>query len=156
MADAQIKIRKDYFIIGLILILVILFASLYFFYYLPKQNYQNSLLEYKKGIYDSVLCQYSCPLIKQEFQKTNQSLPSPVCVQECTNTLKALNISGTQFSDAELLKDSLFADLDLAIRNCQENNKEIVENITIVNNSGFFECAKPEISSLKENYEYLK
>ena len=156
MSEVQIKIKKDYFIISLILILLIIFASVYFFYYKPKQEHEQSLVAYKKGIYDSVLCQYSCPLVEQEFQKTNQSLPSSECVQECTNTLKALNISGTQFSDAELLKDSLFADLDLAIRNCQENNKEIVENITIVNNSGFFECVKPEISSLKENYEYLK
>jgi len=151
----EIKIKRDHFIIGVVVILIIIFASVYYFYYMPKQNYQKSIITYKKAMYDSVICQYSCPLTEQKFQKTNQSLPDQQCIKTCTEAVKALNISGSQFSDSDLLKDNLFADLDLIIKNCQTSSTQTVDNVTIINSSSFFTCVKPEAVALKEKYSYL-
>ena len=91
-------------------------------------------------------------MIEVETAGQKSLLPDVSCVQDCVNELKAKNIIANEYSDEELLKDSLVGDIDLVIKNCKNENYLPDGNL---NNSLFFSCSSQGLENLKSRYEYL-
>src|SRR3989344_8252860 len=138
------------------IILVIALIVLSFLIY-NKSNGDNDsdLNNYKKALYESVLCQYSCPLIEQEFNNITQYLPLKPCVESCINQFRALGLNDTKFSDETLINDNLVKDIEITIRNCKLSSSEEINNSQRINNEIFFKCSVDGLNSIKSNYTYL-
>ena len=105
-------------------------------------------------MYNSVLCQYKCPLTEQTLNNKTQLLPEVSCVKTCTDDFRQKEISKKSFNDNDLINDNLVGDLGDAINRCKAislNN----ETLTI-NNTLFFSCSIESLEGLKANYTYLK
>jgi len=138
------------------IILVIALIVLSFLIY-NKSNGDNDsdLNNYKKALYESVLCQYSCPLIEQEFNNITQYLPLKPCVESCINQFRALGLNDTKFSDETLINDNLVKDIEITIRACKLSSSEEMNNTQRINNEIFFKCSVDGLNSIKSNYTYL-
>ena len=134
------------YLVAFILILALLISILTS----PKES---DILKYKKDIYKSILCQYSCPLIKQEFQNKSQFLPSKSCVENCTEIFRTEQQNPEKITAKDLSKDSLILDMDKAIRACTGS---ISQNSTSEEASfNFFLCSRKSLEDIKANYSYL-
>ncbi len=146
--------EKRYVItISLVIILGFLVSSFLLFY-----NPQNvsakeyTPQEYKKALYDSFSCQYSCPLAEQEYQGRVQLLPSRECTQNCIDNYNSLEIDSSKFTQQELLQDNLAGDVGAIVDNCRAISTSQDGEI---NNEDFFACTTDGLESLKEDYKYL-
>jgi len=150
MAELKVKRQTLYIIIAVIITAVVTSA---FFIYYPKYQGNNEINQYKKALYDSVLCQYSCPLVDQVVQNTTQKLPEQACVQACTEKLRTINIDGNKFSNSDLQNDNFVKDVESGITNCRT---ESLNTTTLkVENERFFSCSINFLQSVKDNYSYL-
>lgn len=141
-------------IVAVIITAVITFAISYIiFKYIPDNNQNLKINEYKKELYTSTLCQYSCPLTLQEAQNKTQYLPEPVCVQDCTKNFKELQASGDTISNEQMKNDKLIDDMPNAINACKKEAVDI--NTKTLNNTLFFTCSIEKLSALKSKYNYL-
>ena len=142
-------------IIAVMITALVTFAISYvIFKYLPEDKENSKINEYKKELYSSTLCQYSCPLTPQEVQNKTQYFPEPICVQNCTKGFNALKASGGSISNEQLEKDKLIDDMSNAVKACQT---EAVDPATkTLNNTLFFSCSIEKLSLLKDKYSYLK
>jgi hypothetical protein len=139
-------------IIWVILAVVLtLLISAYFFYYMPKQNRIADINDYKRGLYQSSLCQYTCPLTMQTLNNLSQILPEVNCVQNCSAEFKAKFGDGESFSNKELENDDLFKDVLSSINAC----KTLSAVNSTLNNSLFFPCVSEKMISLNQTYLYL-
>ena len=134
----SIKIRKSTLYISIALLALILSSLLFYSIYLPKKSFNDDLNFYKKSLFDSTLCQYSCPLQEQEFQGRSQFFPLRPCVQKCLEDLAALNLDGTKFSDQDLGNDNLIKDLGDSISNCRNSSIINQDDPSVLENSKFF------------------
>ena len=134
-------------------ILIIAIAALaYFFVIQPQQAEARELETFKKALFDSTLCQYSCPLEEQFFQERDQLLPTRECINACIAELTDLNLNAGQFSDFDLAKDDLVGSIEETIVTCREGAQL---NETEIDNEAFFSCAADGLSSIKSQYPYL-
>jgi len=105
---------------------------------------------YKKALFDSTVCQYTCPLTEQEFQGTQQLLPDRACITTCVNNLKESGFNNTA-KEYNLLLDPMVADVESTIINCRVSNTEDEK----INNEDFFTCSGKDLELLRGSYEYL-
>ena len=151
----QIKIRKQVIYAIIITFIVTLALSYTFFKYIPSTKENNQLNEYKKALFSSTICQYSCPLESQVYQNKTQLLPGTECVKSCTASFRELQ-KGEQFSNEQLKNDNLIADIEKVVSNCKTSS--IIEGnnpIPSIDNVKFFPCVSETLESLKKNYSYL-
>lgn len=134
---------------------VVVFGLSYmYFKYMPEHAKVSELKEYKKALYSSVLCQYSCPLTPQNDSKNKtQMLPGLECVKKCTDDIRNLKIINSTFTEQDLKDDSFVADVSLAIDNCK---KSTLNNVTLsIDNLQYFPCVSSGLEALKSKYSYL-
>lgn len=151
----EIKItKKSLYLFGFALFVVIIILA--YVYYRPNQvqSPESNVNEYKKDLYESIVCQYSCPLFEAEIQNATNFLPNATCIADCINNLKSKKRLKGEFPREELLKDSLFSEIDLAIQNCKNESAGNLSNV--IDNGKFFECSSERLRLLKNEYEYLK
>jgi hypothetical protein len=142
-------------IIAIILTAIITFAISYvIFKSSPATNESLSpnLNEYRKGLYSSTLCQYSCPLTLQEVQNKSQYFPDPACVENCAKNFKALQASYLPNS-TDIEKDGLIGDMSNAVNTCKADSLDLTTKE--MNNTEFFQCSIDKMNALKGKYSYL-
>ncbi|MDO8460613.1 MAG: hypothetical protein Q7S74_05865 [Nanoarchaeota archaeon] len=149
--SVRISRNTIYSAIGVIIILILIGG--YFYWYAPMEKKKKDMLDYKKAVYESVVCQYSCPAVDVKFQNQTQLLPDPNCIKICTDRLKTTKLNMSAFTTDDLLKDNLFFDLDTVIRQCKTDN---MDNSTGgIDNTAFFKCSANNVSMIKDKYDYL-
>ncbi len=147
----EIKIPKKKLYIALVaLSLIALISSILL--YISYNNKEKMIEEYKLVIYNSLLCQFSCPIKEAQFEDQKQLVPDAACIKTCTEKLKANNFTQNIYAEKELLKDDLFLDIDQAISQCKKENTNIDSNI---NYASYYSCNLEKINGLKEKYDYL-
>lgn len=153
MADS-IKFSKRTLILIILIILAIALLAVYLFYYAPKQKKQNEINDYKKSLYESILCQYECPMKNYTFEENQtQLLQDRDCVVACIGSLKTKGYVKDQYSNNEINSDSLAQDIDFVVSNCRKEN---VNNSTkVVDNQAITNCAIEGLRALKQTYKYL-
>ncbi len=149
----ELKIKKHTINIFLAVIITLIITSAFFIYY-PKYKESKEIKEYKKALYESVLCQYNCPLVEQTLQNKTQMLPEQTCVQACTEKFRQMNIDGAKFSEKDLQNDNLIKDIEAGVGGCRTK----AANLTTlkIDNPAFFNCTIDFLESLNQNYNYLK
>jgi len=134
------------------IIFIIIVASLaYSLFYMPAQQQEEEVNGYKRALFESTLCQYSCPLSTQELQGIEQELPERECINQCITTLREGGYND-QFLDRELLNDELVQEIERTIKDCKLDSTDFDEGI---NNVDFFNCASESLDGLKNEFEYL-
>lgn len=108
---------------------------------------------YKKAIYESLVCQYSCPTEGKEYNGEIVQFLVTSCTTTCIEELKTKGFERDEYPADVLDDDNLLLDIDNLLKVCREQTMK--EN-NIPDNSAFYACAIENLSSLKENYNYLK
>lgn len=128
------------------------------FAYIPQQNKQIAIQDYKKAIFDSMICQHECFLTNQVLGNVTQLLPDVNCVKNCTAIAKE-KIKDSDFTEKELLGDNFFKEIQGVINLCKKESTIISGNSginsTIVNNTAYFNCVPVKMNYMKTNYSYL-
>ena len=151
----QIKIRKQIVYAVVVTFIVTLIISYVLFKYIPSTQENNQLNEYKKALFSSTICQYSCPLEEQVYQNKTQLLPGTECVKSCTESFRELQ-KWEQFSNEQLKNDNLIADVEKVVSACRTSSiLEGNNTIPSIDNVNFFSCVSKDLESLKKNYPYL-
>ena len=136
-------------------VIILIFLAVLIYGYVSKnfeqQKKNAELIQYKKGFYKSVLCEYSCPLKMQLVQNKTQLLPEAKCVKNCTEIFKSEN-KNQNYTSAEIDNDKLASGILNVIVSCRTQS---MNSTQAINNSAFFQCASKELPSLKGNYSYL-
>src|SRR3989344_2132296 len=100
----EIKLSKKVVYAVIITAVVVFLISYGVFKYYPEQKKLSDLNSYRRALYGSIACQYSCPLESQIINnKTGETelLPGLECVKSCTSSFRALQISNSSISDSE-------------------------------------------------------
>jgi hypothetical protein len=150
MSDV-IKLTKGGIVIGFVVLILLIAGFWYFGSYQPKMAKADKVEAYKKQVYESILCQYKCPIVNTTVNNETRPTPDVACIKECVNVAKATNITGEDISNAELKSDNLASDILLIIDSCTQTNT--VSKMT--NYTGLYDCAGPQLEGLKQNYSYL-
>src|SRR3989344_6743203 len=129
----SVKISKRSILIMGAIVLVLLAAIYYFVYYVPQQKMIADVEAYKKALYDSILCQYNCPL--EDVVTMNQTQPNIQnrdCVLACIQQLKDKGYQKAQYPQEELEKDKIAEDVQKIVVGCQNegmnNETRIADN----------------------------
>ncbi|MEM3113354.1 MAG: hypothetical protein QXI33_02935 [Candidatus Pacearchaeota archaeon] len=148
--------RKQIKTISIILttIIITLLIIGFVFVYYPKQVKANKIDSYKKDVYSSILCQYSCPLKEQEFQNKTQMLPDTECVKQCTLDLQIKKSRYTGIRGTDLGNDELVKDVSKVIDDCRTSS--LIGDTFTLDNEKYFPCVTQKLESLKDKYDYLK
>jgi len=153
----SMKLNKSIFYTIIITAVIVFIVSYLIFSYIPNNKETSKLNEYKKALYDSIVCQYSCPLSLQEINNKTQEAPNAECVQSCTQELRDSQASGDIFSNAQLSNDNLIKDIEDVISVCKDasirtNSKT---NLPELNSTIFFPCSSEALKEIKKDYSYL-
>jgi len=150
----EIKLHKSLIYAVIITFILTLSLSAFAFKFYPEMQRENVIKSYKKSLFNSVLCQYSCPLTNQTAQNKTQLLPTESCIRECTSLLQ--NNKNIGITNQDLADDNLIKDVEDVVNNCRTSSisQGSIESISI-NNELFFDCVKSGLSSIKSNYNYL-
>ena len=144
---SKIKINKNV-LYAIIITVIVTFAIAYIiFSYYPEMQKTKTINSYKKSMYDSVLCQYKCPVDVQITSNKTQYYPNPECVKNCTTAFTALEKAPKSFTDDDLANDNLINDMGKAVNDC---GKELNASLESKMN-----CAVTNFIALKPNYKYL-
>jgi len=145
-------------LVGAVVLAVILTFALcaWFFVQFPKMQHEKELSTYKRALFESTLCQYSCPLVNTTYQNRTQELPDKMCTDVCTATLQALNFSDKDFSNTELIRDPLFKDMESAIAGCRAEHTTQNATGKYIDNRVFFGCSSEALKGIVGKYEYLQ
>jgi|SRR3989344_1661850 len=146
------QIKKKTLSIIVIIILILGLGYFAYYKYLPTYKRSIEIQAYKKSLYESVVCEYSCPLSEQVYKNKTQMLPNNECIKSCTEEFKA-NYGSTSPTDKEKALDGFFDDLSLVISACKKLSTG--ENSTEIDNTRFFECASTQLGNMDEKYGYL-
>ena len=147
------KLSKQIILAVIITSIIIFSVSFFVFKYIPENKQNSKVNDYKKELYNSILCQYSCNLTLQQFQNKTEYLPDKTCVENCTKKFKELQLSGESISNDQIKNDRLIEDLSNTINSCK--TEAFDKNNLELNNTLFFECSKEKLSELKTKYKYL-
>ena len=147
------ELKKKTLIIIVIAVILILGIGYFAYYkYIPAYKKNAEIQAYKKSLYESVVCEYSCPLSEQVYKNKTQMLPNNECIKSCTEEFKA-NYGSTSPTDKEKALDGFFDDLSLVISACKKLSTG--ENSTEIDNARFFECTSTQLGNMDEKYRYL-
>ena len=147
------KRRNTIITIVIIAVIVIVFVGGYYLKdYQDKQKRISEINDYKKGFYNGLLCEYSCPLSMQNMSNTTQMLPTLDCVKGCTGPFKA-KYASFSYTQKELEMDNLLRDINSTISYCKIHSV----NMTAMklDTVAYFNCAAKGVEGLKQNYTYL-
>ena len=153
---SEIKLNKKVIYSVIITAIVVFLVAYIVFKYYPEQKKLSDLNSYRKALYESISCQYSCPLESQVVEnKTGESelLPGLECVKSCTSSFRALQISNSSVSDSELQADGLVNDITSTVNGCKQ--KAFNNSTFKVDTSAYFPCVSEDLISLKQKYSYL-
>ena len=120
-----------------------------------KQDHLNEINSYKKGFYNSIYCEFNCPLTLQIVNnKTNRSdmVPDKECLKNCTEGF-IQNVSYKTIPQIELQNDHFLNDTDLLVNNCRRTSVNLDSNL--LNSTKFFSCVEKNLYLIKAKYRYL-
>lgn len=152
------KNRKNIMLLWLAVAVVLTAVICYIlFVYVPQHNEKTEINNYKKAIFDSMICQHRCPLTDQLLNNKTQLLPDTACVSNCTAIAKE-KMNNSDFTQKDLEGDSLFIEMQNSINLCkkQSSSTNPIDNSTTVNNAAYFACVPVKLELLKNNFSYLK
>lgn len=163
----SIQISKKTLLYSLIILII---AALFLYYgleYLPEKNKVDNINTYKKAIYDSILCQFTCPLLPSISQNTTVFLPDQLCQKICIAELKAKNLNTTKYSQQDLISDNLATDINNIILDCKnlhtikhpivnETSSNNTSQTIPINTTAYFPCVKQGLNGLQDKYPYIK
>ena len=149
---SKLKSNNKYKITFALIVLILVAITVYNYSsnFSSKNKRSSQILEYKKDLYKSLVCEYNCPLSMQQYQNKTQLIPSISCIKNCTKDFKA-KWGDLNASKEELSKDNLIKDLSNTIEDCKTQG-----NQTLVNNTVFFSCTTEGLDLIKEKYSYLR
>lgn len=146
--------KSRHVITAVVIAIIVTFAvSFLFLKYIPDTKETSKVDEYKKEIFSSTLCQYSCPLSLQTVQNQTEYLPEQSCVKSCTSNVDQIKIMSEDISNNQIIKDGLIKDMSTLITSCK--NSAINTTTVSLNSSLFFSCSTEKLSALKIKYPYL-
>ena len=141
-------------ILAVVITLFITFAvSFLIFKYIPDSKQNMEANEYKKELYTSTLCQYSCPLSLQQFQNMSEYLPEKTCVENCTSKFKETKPISDDLSNNQIKKDGFIDSMSNAINACKSEATDT--KAKTLNSTVFFSCSVEKLEALKSEYSYL-
>lgn len=143
------KTHKIWVITTIILLFLIIISLVYYFNFIPKQKRAKEVQNIKKEFYNSIVCEYSCPLKETKFNNQTQLLPDINCVKNCTKKFKELG--KINLTKEEALTDNLLKEIDQKIKECTATST----SGNLLNNTLFFGCASTELPKIRSNYNYL-
>lgn len=154
------SMNKKQWAYGIIAIAIIITLAISVYVYnldnVDKTKRTSDINSYKKNLYETVICQYSCPLKLQDYQNKTQLLPDFNCVADCTKNFKSKfsteTLNNLNFTKEELARDNFFNDIETIVENCKTTS---VDSYSGMNNSKFFSCSIQGLKQIKENYSYL-
>lgn len=154
--SSTIKLKKKTLYSLIILVILAAIVLTYSLTYLPQQQKESEIISYKQALYESIVCQYNCPLIEGNVDEQGVELlfPDQACVQTCTNNLRDKGFSPDQFAPEDLLTDGLINEIGNAIDGCR-NEHITSEAPTTQESQAFFDCAKERLQLIPDNYEYI-
>ncbi len=152
---AEIKIRKSNLYLLIALILIILIAV----FIVKSQNTSGAdpveVQAYKTALFESIYCQYNCPLEYITFNNQTQILPSQQCVQSCISKINEKGYEKTKYSDSDLLReDNMVLEVTSSIEFCGDQYP-VDYTSELLNNTLFVDCVKSSLNDIKSNYTYL-
>lgn len=147
----EIKISRKAVYVGVAVLIMIVIGSVYWFYNMENEK-ETEINNYKLNIYNSLICQFSCPIEETRFQNETKLLPDTACLERCTERLKMSNLRNDTYSKEELLSDNLFVELDGSILECKGLNRDAAGSI---NYSSYYNCNLEKLYAMKERYDYL-
>ena len=139
--------------IVIVVLIIAIAASYYLFSYYPKQQKTLQVKEYKKILFDSMLCQYNCPLENQTIANKTGLWPAKVCVDSCTSDFIAKNYSAADITQKDVSTDDLLVDISYLMNDCKRTGSN--GNSSILFNGKIFDCIKNGLPALKDKYSYL-
>lgn len=143
-------------IIAAAIIVVFALAAYFLYGYINEQARYNEIKEYKKGFYEGILCEYSCPISMQKVEIKNKTqermLPTLDCIKSCTAQFKT-KYANFKANSSEINNDNLIKDMDSAVNICKKKALNI-SSMTL-DNAAYFKCASESLENLKINYSYL-
>jgi hypothetical protein len=153
MVDS-IRLTKRKFILLIVVVIIIAALLVYFLEFYPKQQKEKGIEQYKKALYESVVCQYSCPLENLTIMNQTQLLPGTKCVAACIQQLKDKGYTKSLYTDGEMTQDFLIKDIEAVVVACRAqgtNNETGVQD-----NEKIMSCSVSGMNALKQNYAYLQ
>jgi len=151
----KIKVNKKVVYLIVFTTIIVFLLSFLIFKYFPEQKRTSDINSYKKQIFDSISCQYGCPLTEQKLQNKTQLLPDQSCVQKCTIDLKSNKNESDKFSDQDLKNDDLFLDVENLVTSCKNSSIDQSLILPSINNTLFFNCVTQDLNNFKIKYPYL-
>jgi len=147
----KIKISKRKMGVGVIMLIVVVIFGVYLFYYI-ENNKEIKINDYKLEVYNSLVCQFSCPMEEARFQNETRLLPETTCIEKCTENLKLNYLKNDSYIKEQLLGDNLFKDIDGAIIECRGINMDAAGS---VNYSSYYNCNLEKLYAMRDKYGYL-
>ncbi len=151
---SNVKITKKTFyliIAGLVFVLV---AGYFGFGFYKEKAWENEVNSYKKFLYDSTVCQYSCPLEEQQIGNSSLLLPEKECVTSCLEGFRNSGIDANKFSNNDLMKDGLVLDIQDKVVACKRDSANLTGERERA--ESFVSCVGNSLRELKETYGYLE
>lgn len=155
----EIEIPKKYVSLIVIVILLVLGMAAYSIYNKQPENTnidQGKLLDYKKTVYDGLVCQYSCELVEGGVKNgITQMVPNRECLSGCLEMTKSKGYDEKTFTEEEVLTDNLFVDIDSVIEECKTLYMVVDDQGSLPQFEEFYACTLEGLDNIKPNYEYL-
>lgn len=153
MAKDTLKLSKKTLGIIAAILIILIIAGVYYFKILPDKKKTADIQEYKKALYESILCQYKCPLQNYTIENKTQTIQQRECVVECINYLKDKGYIRNQYSNNEINSDNLAKDIEFVVVNCRQESTDSetgeFDSIKVT------DCAIRGLEDLKSTYSYL-
>lgn len=151
MSD-EIKISIKLVSIISVIVIIILLIGAYFIFFYGKHT-KNEVERYKSAVYDSLVCQFSCPIQTVHIDNRTQALPETNCIKTCSSALTKENFKNDTYTKEELLNDNLFVDIDQLIVQCKSASTNSTRDLDY---KAYFDCNYQKLQELKQKYPYLK
>lgn len=122
-------------------------------YYIANQKI-NLANQYKIDVYNSMLCEFNCPLSDQEYQGEMMKLPELECVKTCSEEFRLKNYTITANDKEIILKDGLLDKISTIVNDCKTkglNQESLKLDVEVFSN-----CSREMLIPLKDQYTYLK
>ncbi len=165
-SNGNIQISKKSLLIGMLILVIIIVLLFYFLKLIPEKNKDKDIKIYKKALYDSILCQFTCALSPSKVQNTTVFLPDSLCQKICITELKVKNLNTTIYSEQDLLTDNLATDIEKVMSDCRKlyTKEQSPVNVSApnetsidipINTTAYFPCVKQGLIDLQDKYPYI-
>lgn len=149
----SLKISRKILYVSLCVVVVLLIAGYFGIDYYKEKKWSDEVNSYKKLLYESTLCQYSCPLEQQTLGNSSLLLPSQECVTGCLDVLRNSTIDVNAFSNNDLMNDGLILDIQDRVIECKKDSINMTTERERAER--FVGCVGNSLGELKETYNYL-